>query len=101
MTAGDWPVRAGIAAFYFFGITANGLWYYAKFLLRANGYRASYIWHFGDLGNLRRLAQAEADPQKRTKYFAVLIGIYVSAALFFLMAFLFFFPYASSHPGAR
>jgi|ERR1041385_2274280 len=96
-----WLVRIGIWAFYIFAILANGLWYYGKYLLRANGYRASYIWHFGDLSKLRRMASVESDTGKRRKYFAVLIGIYTSAALFFIMAFLFFFPYYHAHPPRR
>jgi hypothetical protein len=97
MTAEDWPVRLGIGAFYLFGILANGLWIYAKFVLRSNGYPASFIWHFGDLRRLRHLVSAQSDPAKRSRYRTLLIGIYASGALFSLMAFLFFFPYAGRH----
>jgi hypothetical protein len=97
MTAENWPVRVGIAAFYFFGMLANGLWFYAKFVLRSNGCPPSFIWHWGDLLQLRRLASAQSDPTRRFKYRALLFGIYASGALFFLLAFIFFFPYAGRH----
>jgi len=54
----------------------NGLWYWIKITLKANGFPVSWFWnHFQDLPNMYKLAKQTEEPAKKNKYYSIAIGM--------------------------
>ncbi len=61
----------------------NGLWYWIKITLKANGYPVSWFWsHFQDIPNMYRLAKQTIEPNKKRKYYSMAIGMTLGIVAF-------------------
>ena len=67
----------------------NGLWYWMKLTLKANGYHVSWFWnHSSDIPNMYRLAKRTEEPIKKRKYYSMAIGMTVGAPLILISFFI-------------
>jgi hypothetical protein len=71
-------------------VLLNILWYTAKFVLRANGYPVSFIWHSNDFTNLLRLVLNERDLPQHRWHVALLVSFSVVFLAFIASAVMFF-----------
>ncbi len=83
------PIRWGvlIAA----AVAANVLSYFAKAMLRSNGFPVSHFWHIPDLPNMHRLIRREMDPARRHRALFLLVALYISIGVFLVFGIQFFF----------
>ena len=66
-------------------VVASVLWYRAKFVLNRHGFPISLIWNGTDLPNLYRLYQRETDQTQRASVFRLMVALYGSIAVLFLL----------------
>ncbi len=76
----------------FLVVIFNILWFWAKFILKRNGYKTSWLSaNIKDIPNMFRLAKKTEDPKKRKKYYYIAFGLTITLLIFPLVFIYFIF----------